>query len=144
MSALALVLASSLSWAAGNLVVKRMARYGPAAPLVLVGWGNVPSLLAFALSALALDGLPGVWQQVRGLNAAGWISMLYLAWIAGRPGHAAGAAGAGHRPGGSGLAAARFRAAIGAAPGAGLGAGAGLMPPACRLLIFGYKILLTK
>ena len=157
--------ALALSWAAGNLVVKRMARYGPVAPLALVGWGNVSSLLAFALLALALHGPQGVWRQVSGLNAAGWISVLYLAWIAGRPGHAAGAAGAGHRPagglgragraaqrlagrrhrpGGRGLAAARFRAAIGAAPGAGLGAGAGLMPPACRLLIFGYKILLTK
>ena len=76
MSALALVLASALSWAAGNLVVKRMARFGPVNALALVGWGNVPSLLAFAPSALALDGLPGVWQQVRGLNAAGWSALL--------------------------------------------------------------------
>ncbi|MGP1516457.1 MAG: EamA family transporter [Ottowia sp.] len=88
MSALALVLASSLSWAAGNLVVKRMARFGPVAPLALVGWGNVPSLLAFALSALALHGPQGVWRQVSGLNAAGWISVLYLAWIAGLLGYA--------------------------------------------------------
>lgn len=88
MSALALVLASALSWAAGNLVVKRMARFGPVAPLALVGWGNVSSLLAFALSALALHGPQGVWRQVSGLNAAGWISVLYLAWIAGLLGYA--------------------------------------------------------
>ena len=88
MGALALVLASALSWAAGNLVVKRMARFGPVNALALVGWGNVPSLLAFALSALTFDGLLGVWQQVRGLNATGWISVLYLAWIAGLLGYA--------------------------------------------------------
>lgn len=101
MGALALVLASALSWAAGNLVVKRMARFGPVAPLALVGWGNVPSLLAFALSALALDGLPGVWQQVRGLSAAGWISVLYLAWIAGLLGYAGWSALLARHPAGS-------------------------------------------
>ena len=79
------VLGSSAAWAAGNLVVKYI---GPVNALSLVVWGNVSSLLAFALASWWLYGLDGVWQQISGLSGAGLAGVLFLAYVAGLLGYA--------------------------------------------------------
>lgn len=79
------VMSGSLSWAVGNLVVKKI---GAVNPLSLVVWGNVSSLLAFSLVSFGLYGADGVMTQVATLSWDGWASVLYLAFVASLLGYA--------------------------------------------------------
>ena len=78
-------LGAAAAWAAGNIVVKYIGRVNA---LSLVVWGNISSLLLFALAAFYLYGSSGVWQQLTGLSWRGLGSALYLAYAAGLVGYA--------------------------------------------------------
>lgn len=79
------VMAGSFSWALGNLVVKKL---GTVHPVSLVVWGNVSTLLAFTAMSFLLYGAGGVAAQVMNLKWGGWLSVLYLAYIASLCGYA--------------------------------------------------------
>lgn len=76
---LMVVLMGSLSWAAGNLIVKKI---GAVNPLSLVVWGNLSALVAFTLGSLWLYGADGVVEQIANLQGLGWLGVLYLAYVA--------------------------------------------------------------
>lgn len=73
------VMAGSFSWALGNIVVKKL---GAVNPLSLVVWGNLSALLAFTLTSVWLYGLQGVSEQIAHLNWRGWLSVMYLSYVA--------------------------------------------------------------
>lgn len=73
------VMAGSFSWALGNIVVKKL---GNVNPVSLVIWGNVSTFWAFAIGSLLLYGIDGVVAQVVSLRFGGWLSVLYLAYVA--------------------------------------------------------------
>lgn len=79
LTGLILILGAALSWAVGNVVVKCI---GPTRPMPLVVWGNVISLILFALFSVWHDGFRGVLQQIRGMHWQGWIAVAYLSYMA--------------------------------------------------------------
>lgn len=79
-----IVLASSFSWAVGNLLVKKL---DGVPPLTLVIWGNASTLLAFALLSFVMYGVGGVAGQIANLTWQGWAGVLYLAYVAGLLGY---------------------------------------------------------
>ena len=86
MAALWAILGAAVSWALGNVVVKYI---GKVNALSLVVWGNVSSLLLFALASFALYGGAGVWQQISGLSLRGLFGVLFVAYAASLIGYAA-------------------------------------------------------
>ena len=86
MAALWAILGAAVSWALGNIVVKYI---GKVNALSLVVWGNVSSLLLFALASFALYGGAGVWQQISGLSLRGLFGVLFVAYAASLIGYAA-------------------------------------------------------
>lgn len=83
---LLLVVAAGASWAAGNVVLKRI---GSVNPLSLVVWGGLPALAAFALTALWLYGWDGTWRYSAAVSIKGWGSMLFLAYMSSIVGYTA-------------------------------------------------------
>lgn len=74
---LGLVLCGALSWACGNLVLRRMQGVDT---LALFVWASlVPPLPMLGLS-LALEGA-NPWTPIATLSLAGWLSVLYVAFI---------------------------------------------------------------
>lgn len=73
------VLCAALSWALGNIVLKRI---GKVNALSLVVWGNGFALVAFTLVALWQHGGAGVGQQVAQMSWRGWLGVLFLAYVA--------------------------------------------------------------
>ena len=86
MAALWAILGAAVSWALGNIVVKYI---GKVNALSLVVWGNISSLLLFALALFALYGGGGVWQQISGLSLRGLFGVLFVAYAASLIGYAA-------------------------------------------------------
>ena len=86
MAALWAILGAAVSWALGNIVVKYI---GKVNALSLVVWGNISSLLLFALASFALYGGAGVWQQISGLSLRGLFGVLFVAYAASLIGYAA-------------------------------------------------------
>ena len=86
MAALWAILGAAVSWALGNVVVKYI---GKVNALSLVVWGNISSLLLFALASFALYGGAGVWQQISGLSLRGLFGVLFVAYAASLIGYAA-------------------------------------------------------
>lgn len=83
------VMAGSLSWAVGNLVIKKISTTQTIInPVSLVVWGNVSTWVAFGLLAFGLYGADGMLAQVVGLQPLGWLSVLYLAYVASLLGYA--------------------------------------------------------
>ena len=80
------ILGAAVSWALGNIVVKYI---GKVNALSLVVWGNISSLLLFALASFALYGGGGVWQQISGLSLRGLFGVLFVAYAASLIGYAA-------------------------------------------------------
>lgn len=72
------VLGASLSWAFGNIVVKKI---GAVDALSLVVWGNVSTLLAFVLACVGLYGVVGTAEYVANLSTLGVVSMAFLAYV---------------------------------------------------------------
>ena len=86
MAALWAILGAAVSWALGNVVVKYV---GKVNALSVVVWGDVSSLLLFALASFALYGGGGVWQQISGLSLRGLFGVLFVAYAASLIGYAA-------------------------------------------------------
>lgn len=72
------VLGASLSWAFGNIVVKKI---GAVDALSLVVWGNVSTLLAFVLACVGLYGAVGTAEYVANLSTLGVVSVAFLAYV---------------------------------------------------------------
>lgn len=72
------VLGASLSWAFGNIVVKKI---GAVDALSLVVWGNVSTLLAFVLACVGLYGVVGTAEYVANLSTLGVVSVAFLAYV---------------------------------------------------------------
>lgn len=72
------VLGAGLSWACGNIIVKKI---GQVDALSLVVWGNVSSLVAFLLGSLALYGAGGLITHIGNLSALGWVGVAFLAYV---------------------------------------------------------------
>jgi O-acetylserine/cysteine efflux transporter len=77
--AFALTLASAVSWAAGNVLVKRLPKIDM---LHLMVWASlVPPLPAFLIS-FVLDGPTALWSAAAHASWLGWMALLYLGLIA--------------------------------------------------------------
>lgn len=72
------VLGASLSWAFGNIVVKKI---GAVDALSLVVWGNVSTLLAFVLACVGLYGVAGTMAHIGNLSTLGVVSVAFLAYV---------------------------------------------------------------
>ncbi|MDO4441838.1 MAG: EamA family transporter [Moraxella sp.] len=79
LAGLIIVMMGSFSWALGNIIVKKL---GNVNPLSLVIWGNLSALAAFSIGSFWLYGTDGVMTQIGTLGGLGWISVLYLAYVA--------------------------------------------------------------
>lgn len=86
LGALLLVVGAGASWAAGNIVLKRV---GKVNPLSLVVWGGLPALLAFTLASLYLYGAQGVWRHIGAVSGKGFGSLLFLAYASSLIGYTA-------------------------------------------------------
>lgn len=83
LAGLFVVMSGSLSWAVGNLVIKKISTNGQVInPMSLVVWGNVSTWVAFGVLSFGLYGVGGVSAQVVNLQALGRVSVLYLAYVA--------------------------------------------------------------
>lgn len=76
---LILVICSALSWAFGNIVVKRM---GKVNPIGLVVWGNILTPLWFLLLAIQQQGWQGVQSDFQALTWLGLTASAFLAYFA--------------------------------------------------------------
>lgn len=76
---LVFVLASALSWACGNIVVKRM---GAVNPIGLVVWGNILTPLWFLVLALRDTGWQGVHADWQALTWHGFAAAAFLSYFA--------------------------------------------------------------
>ncbi len=73
------VLGAALSWASGNIIVKKI---GQVNPLSLVIWGNISALVAFSVCSLAMYGTDGVLAHLSHLTYKGLLSVIFLAYFA--------------------------------------------------------------
>lgn len=76
---LLIVMMGSFSWALGNIIVKKLSNVSP---MSLVVWGNLSALAAFSIGSFWLYSTDGVMTQIGNLGGLGWISVLYLAYVA--------------------------------------------------------------
>lgn len=72
------VLGAGLSWACGNIIVKKI---GAVDALSLVVWGNVSSFGAFLLGCLLLYGVGGLWEHIGNLSYLGAVGVGFLAYV---------------------------------------------------------------
>lgn len=76
---LILILFSALSWALGNIIVKRIGRINP---IGLVVWGNILTPLWFLLLAIQQQGWQGVQADFNTLSWQGLSAAAFLAYFA--------------------------------------------------------------
>lgn len=79
MIGLAFTLLSALSWAIGNILIKKLQ---PINNLSLTVWGSVLSVIPLALSSLIFEGIDTITLSLSHLTWAGILSILYLGFIA--------------------------------------------------------------
>jgi len=77
-----LTAAAGFMWAVSNLVVRLAARQGPYEPFPFIVWSSVFSVLPFFVLAVGTQGWDSVQAELRGLNTASMLSVLYLALLA--------------------------------------------------------------
>lgn len=77
-SALLPVVGAAVSWACGNIVVKRI---GNVNALALVAWGSISALLAFSALSFALYGGTGMALHMSNLSLQGIVAVLFLAYV---------------------------------------------------------------
>lgn len=77
-----LTLCAAFMWAVSNLVARRAAQAGAYAPFPFIVWSSLVPIVPFFALALATDGAPAVADQLRGLNGASVLAVLYLALLA--------------------------------------------------------------
>ncbi|MEZ5536947.1 MAG: EamA family transporter [Thiolinea sp.] len=71
---LTIILVAAMSWAAGNLVVKRA---GLINIIAFIAWSSLFAIPPLALMSLSLEGWPAIQQ---GLTQAGWVSWSVVLW----------------------------------------------------------------
>lgn len=79
MIGLVFTLLSALSWAIGNILIKRLQ---PINNLSLTVWGSVLSVIPLALSSLVFEGVDTITLSLSHLTWGGILSILYLGFIA--------------------------------------------------------------
>lgn len=79
MVGLIFTLLSALSWAIGNILIKKLQ---PINNLSLTVWGSVLSVIPLALSSLIFEGIDTITLSLSNLTWAGILSILYLGFIA--------------------------------------------------------------
>jgi O-acetylserine/cysteine efflux transporter len=72
-----LVIASALSWATANMIVKRIPGERPLAVIV---WASAAAALAMMPVALVMDGPAQVWATVADMDALAWLGVAFQAW----------------------------------------------------------------
>jgi len=77
-----LTLGAAFMWAVSNLVARRAAQAGAYAPFPFIVWSSLVPIVPFFALALATEGAPAVAAQLRGLNGASLLAVLYLALLA--------------------------------------------------------------
>ncbi len=78
---LVLVLAAALSWAIGNLIVKRMRQPAtPNGPLAIVIWSSAFACVPLAIAVLLVDGPATLAEITRSLSALQWLGIAFQAW----------------------------------------------------------------
>lgn len=80
------VLGAALSWACGNMIVKKIGRVDA---LSLVVWGSVSTLVAFALSAIFVHGVDNIAHYISNFTWRGIVGFLFLAYVASLVGYSA-------------------------------------------------------
>lgn len=78
MLSVVLMLLAALSWAIGNIVVKKIGRINA---LSLVVWGNVVTIIPFTLCALWLHGAKGVAQQISAMSWRVWDALFFITYL---------------------------------------------------------------
>ena len=77
LGALLVILGSALAWALGNLLVKHI---GPVNGLALAVWGNVFTLLLFALTVPFSPGLDNFLREIRGISAFTLLAVFFQSY----------------------------------------------------------------
>ena len=77
-----LTLGAALSWAAGNVVSRSLARYAPFDQLGFVIWASLVPIMPLAVLSLWLEGPQAIAFSVQGLTWTSVASVAYLAWAA--------------------------------------------------------------
>jgi O-acetylserine/cysteine efflux transporter len=72
-----LVIASALSWATANFIVKRIPGERP---LAVVVWASAVAAVAMLPVALVVDGPARVWAAVAHMDALAWLGVAFQAW----------------------------------------------------------------
>lgn len=80
------VLGAALSWACGNMIVKKI---GSVDALSLVVWGSVSTFFAFAASAILFHGVDNIVHYVENLTWRGILGFTFLAYVASFVGYSA-------------------------------------------------------
>jgi O-acetylserine/cysteine efflux transporter len=73
----ALVIGAAMSWAAANLLVKRI---HSDRPLAVVVWGSVAAALLMVPIALVIDGPSTMLAAISNMDAAAWAGLAFQAW----------------------------------------------------------------
>lgn len=73
------VLGASLSWAFGNIIVKKI---GQVNPLSLVIWGNISAFVAFTVFSVFNYGVGGVMSHLTNFSTLGILSVMFLSYVA--------------------------------------------------------------
>ncbi|OOR87016.1 hypothetical protein B0181_11375 [Moraxella caviae] len=85
MAAVWAAIGAGLSWAMGNLIVKKL---GAINPLSLVIWGNLSALALFTITSLVLYGADGIAHEISNISTKGIIGVAFLVYVAGLFGYA--------------------------------------------------------
>ena len=80
LAGLVLTLCASMSWAAGNLVGRSLARHGEVNALAFVVWAALPLPVAFFALAWAVEGGRAVTTSLGAMDALSWAAVAYLAY----------------------------------------------------------------
>lgn len=73
-----LILGASLSWATGNILVKRMPQVNP---LGLVAWGGLVAFPLLAIAAFAFEGANSIRWIHQEIHLTTWISLAYIVYL---------------------------------------------------------------
>ncbi|HOL64355.1 MAG TPA: EamA family transporter [Accumulibacter sp.] len=77
-----LTLAAAAMWAAGNIVTRAVARYGPINQLAFVVWASLVPPLPFQILSWFIEGWPAISSALRHFDGTAFAALAYLAWAA--------------------------------------------------------------
>lgn len=77
-----LTVGAALSWAAGNVISRFLARYAPFNQLAFVGWASLVPIAPLLVLSLWLEGPQLIVHSLQNLGWTSLASVAYLAWVA--------------------------------------------------------------